>query len=82
MHLTFVVCCCCVVVVVVVVLLAGMKDMRRSIRSPEWQIQGVRSAGRPKRRWIDDIEGQQGVVWTRIAKDRESWRTLDEGYFL
>ena len=24
----------------------------------------------------------QGVVWTRIAKDRDSWRTLAEGYFL
>ena len=26
--------------------------------------------------------GQQGAVWTRIAKDRERWRTLAEGYFL
>ena len=26
--------------------------------------------------------GQQGAVWTRTAKDRESWRTLAEGYFL
>ena len=26
--------------------------------------------------------GQQGVVWTRIAKDRERWKTLAEGYFL
>ena len=30
----------------------------------------------------DDIVGQQGMVWTRTAKDRESWRTLGEGYFL
>ena len=22
--------------------------------------------------------GQQGVVWTRTAKDRERWRTLEE----
>ena len=22
------------------------------------------------------------AVWTRISKDRESWRTLEEGYFL
>ena len=27
------------------------------------------------------VEGQQGAVWTRIAKDRQSWRTLAEGYF-
>ena len=52
------------------------------IKSTEWQIKGVRSVGRPKLRWRDDIVGQQGAVWTRIAKDRESWRTLAEGYFL
>ena len=26
--------------------------------------------------------GQQGAVWARIAKDRERWKTLAEGYFL
>ena len=25
---------------------------------------------------------QQGEVWTRIAKDRERWKTLATGYFL
>ena len=25
---------------------------------------------------------QQGAVWMRIAKDRERWKTLAEGYFL
>ena len=57
-----------------------MKGNRRTIRSAEQQ--GVRPVGRPKRRWRDDFVGQQGAVWTRIAKDRESWRTLVEGYFL
>ena len=52
-----------------------MKDYRWTIRGIEWQIKGVRSVGRPKRRWTDDFVGQQGVVWTRIAKDRERWRT-------
>ena len=28
-----------------------------------------------------DIVGQQGAVWTRIAKDRDNWRNLAEGYF-
>ena len=59
-----------------------MKDDRWTIRSTEWQIKSVRSAERPKRRWRDDTVGQQGAVWTRIAKNRESWRTLAEGYFL
>ena len=59
-----------------------MKDNRWTIRSTEWQTEGVRSAGRPKRQWRDDIVGQLGAVWTRIAKDRERWKTLGEGYFL
>ena len=59
--------------------IARMKDKRWTIRSTEWQIQGVRSAGRPKRRWRDDIVGQHGAVWMRIAKDRERWKTPAEG---
>ena len=31
--------------------IARMKDNRWTIRSTEWQIKGVRSVGRPKRRW-------------------------------
>ena len=62
--------------------IAWMKDNRWTIRSTERQVKDVRSIGRPKCRWRDDIEGQQGAVWTRIAKDREIWRTLAEGFFL
>ena len=58
--------------------IARTKDNRWTIRSRRWHITGVR----PKRRWRDDIVGKQGAVWTRIAKDRERWRTLAEGYFL
>ena len=54
--------------------IAQMKDNRWTIRSTEWQIEGVRSVGRPKRCWRDDIVGQQGAVWTRTAKDRERER--------
>ena len=50
---------------------ARMKDNGWTIRSTEWQIKGVRSVGRPKRRWRDDIVGQQGAVWTRTAKERK-----------
>ena len=59
-----------------------MTDKRWTIRSTKWQIKGIRSVARLKRCWGDDIVGQQGEVWTWIAKDRESWRTLVEGYFL
>ena len=60
--------------------IARMKDNRWTVRSTGWQIKCVRSVGRPKRRWRDDIVWQQGTVWTRIAKDRERWKTLAEGY--
>ena len=59
-----------------------MEDNRRTIRSAGWQIKGVDSVGRPEHHWRGDIVGQQGAVWTRIAKDRESWRALAEGYCL
>ena len=62
--------------------IAGMKDNRWTIRNIVWQIKGVRSVGRPKRRRRDDIVEQQGAVWTGIAKDRKRWRTLAEGYSL
>ena len=59
-----------------------LNDNRWTIRSAEWQTEGVRSVGRPKRRWRNGIVGQQGAVWTRTAKDRVNLRTLAEGYFL
>ena len=62
--------------------IARVKDNRWTIRSTEWQTEGVRSVGRPKRRWRDDIVEQQRAVWTRIEKDRERWRTLAGVYFL
>ena len=62
--------------------IARMKDNRWTIRNTESQAEGVRSVGRPKRRWRDDIVRQQGAVWTRIAKDRERGKTLAEGCFL
>ena len=59
-----------------------LKDNRWTIKSTEWQKTGVRSVGRLKRRWKDGIVGQQGVVWTRTANDREGRMTLAEDYFL
>ena len=59
-----------------------MKDNGWAMRSTEWQIKGLRSVGRPNRRWRAGIVRRQGAVWTRIAKDRESWMTLAEDYIL
>ena len=47
-----------------------MKDNRWTIRSTEWQTKGVKSVGRPKHCWRDDIVGQEVAVWTRIGKDK------------
>ena len=59
--------------------IARMKENRWTIRSTEWQIKGVRSVGRPKRRWRDDIVGQQiRIVYEqgqqRAEKDGGLWR--------
>ena len=61
-----------------------MKDNRWTIRSTEWQTEGVRSAGRPKRRWRDDIVGQQGAVFDEDSKGQRNEKDgrLAEGYFL
>ena len=42
-----------------------------------------RSMGRPRRRWVDNIRmdlqevGGGCMDWIGLAKDRESWRTLE-----
>ena len=57
--------------------IARMKDNRWTFRSTAWQTGCVRSAGRPKRHWRDDIVGQQGSVWMRTAKDRERRKAVE-----
>lgn len=47
----------------------------------EWQPRGSkRNRGRQSRRWEDDIIKIAGPVWTRIAKDRIEWKSLEEAY--
>jgi hypothetical protein len=44
--------------------------------------EGKRPLGRPKRRWVDNIEmdlgetGWGGVDWIGLVKDRDKWRAL------
>jgi hypothetical protein len=44
--------------------------------------EGKRSLGRPKRRWVDNINmdlreiGWDGRVWIELAQDRDQWRAL------
>jgi hypothetical protein len=44
--------------------------------------EGKRPAGRPRRRWVDNIKmdlreiGWGGMDWIDLAVDRDQWRTL------
>ena len=55
--------------------IACIKDHRRTIRSTEWQIKGVRSVGSPKSRWRDDIVGATG---SGMDKDSKGQRKLED----
>jgi hypothetical protein len=43
---------------------------------------GIRSLGRPRRRWVDNIKldlreiGWGGIDWIILAQDRDQWRAL------
>lgn len=46
-----------------------------------WRPRGTkRSAGRPKKRWIDDVRTVAGGQWMRLARDRIAWKNLEEAY--
>ena len=56
---------------------ARMKTNRWAKITTEWTpIERKRRPGRPKRRWRDEIQQQQGITWMRRAQDRKLWRSL------
>ncbi|PZC85214.1 hypothetical protein B5X24_HaOG202399 [Helicoverpa armigera] len=47
----------------------------------EWcPLDGRRSRGRPTKRWEDDLKGVAGPTWSRTAKNRTEWKTLEEAF--
>ncbi|GBP78794.1 hypothetical protein EVAR_65303_1 [Eumeta japonica] len=47
----------------------------------EWYPRGnKRSKGRQHKRWEDDIKQIAGAKWTRLARDRETWKSLEETF--
>jgi hypothetical protein len=61
---------------------ARMGEKRSSYRLLVRKLEGRRSLGRPRRRWVDNIRmdlvevGWGGVDWIGLARDRERWRAL------
>jgi hypothetical protein len=59
-----------------------MGDKRNAYRILVGKPEGRRSLGRPRRRWVDNIEidlreiGWDGVDWVNMAQDRDQWRAL------
>lgn len=59
-----------------------MEGERIVKRILEWKPQNTRPKGRPKKRWIDDVEEDLKTLrignWRRIAVDRTRWRNIVE----
>jgi hypothetical protein len=59
-----------------------MGDKRNAYRLLVGKPEGKRPLGRPRRRWMDNIEmdigevGWRDVNWIDLAQDRNRWRTL------
>jgi len=61
---------------------ARMGEERGVHRVLVGKLEGRRSLGRPRRRWVDNIGtdlqevGSGYMDWIGLAKDRDRWRTL------
>jgi hypothetical protein len=57
-----------------------MEEKRMPIKIPKEKIHGTKRKGRPRKRWIDDVEqdlrkmGARG--WRKRAGDRQEWRRV------
>jgi hypothetical protein len=59
-----------------------MDDKETSKRILQWKPIGTRTRGRPRRRWIVDIEEDMQVMeirrWKKQCKERAEWKTITE----
>ncbi|GBP46096.1 hypothetical protein EVAR_41449_1 [Eumeta japonica] len=39
-----------------------------------------KSRGRPNKRWEDDLRKIAGPVWSRLVRDRDKWKSLEEAF--
>ncbi|GBO99235.1 FERM domain-containing protein 5 [Eumeta japonica] len=58
-----------------------LEQMLQKFSNQKWYPRdGKRNKGRPIKRWEDDIKGVAGPEWTRIARDRDRWKSLEEAF--
>jgi hypothetical protein len=59
-----------------------MDDKRTSKRILEWKPIGARIRGRPRKRWIVDIEEDIQIMgirrWRKQCKERTEWKRITE----
>jgi len=48
----------------------------------EWKSTGRRNRGRPRKRWIEDIEEDMQIMgirgWRKLCKERTEWKKITE----
>jgi hypothetical protein len=59
-----------------------MDEKRTPKRILEWKRVGRRIRGRPRKRWIEDIEDDVQIMgirgWRKLCKEREEWTRITE----
>jgi len=59
-----------------------MDDRRTPKKILEWKRIGTRIRGRPRKRWIVDIEEDMQIIgikrWRKQCKERGQWKTITE----
>jgi hypothetical protein len=57
-----------------------MNNERMPKRIMTTKTEGTRKRGRPRKRWIDEVEEDlkiMGIInWHAVAKDRQEWRKI------
>ena len=59
-----------------------MDDKRTPKRISEWKLIGTRIRGRPRKRWILDIEEHMQIMgirwWRKKCEERAEWKRITE----